>query len=266
MVGKTLLFLPLVGFGFEVSLQAGYLTFEKSSAHKRAYLKTVEIIHKGEVVYRLLLNEVHFENKPKVGDFDQAQVDASLGFKLERNFLWKVGFHYLPYAKPKISDRAYGFFTSLTYRWKRKSFSLGLFQNNLREGLSTFQVSPSVGLKLGKLTLFGGFDLHLYNRRKTQSVKLPRRELLSAKLGFKVPVGGNSFLSTALWFGRRVFSYRIGLLENHPQEQRYGLKVSYGRKIHRKVSAGFSFLFKGYKELKTGRKAKVYGFLFSLGF
>ncbi len=266
MVGKTLLFLPLVGFGMGVSLQAGYLTFEKSSAHKEAYLKTLEITYKGEVVYRLLLNEVHFKNRPAVGDFDQSQIDASLGFKLERNFLWRVGFHYLPYAKPRISDNAYGFLTSLTYRGGEKSFSLRLFQNNLREGLSTLQISPSVGWRIGRFTLFGGMDLHLYNRRKTQSVELPRRELLSANLGFKFPFGGNSFFSTSLWFGRRVFSYRGGLLENHPQEQRHGFKVSYGRKIHRKVSANFSFLFKGYKELRTGRKAKVYGFLFSLGF
>jgi len=248
------------------SVKLGYLNFENSSAHKKAYLKTVNITYRGKVSYYLLLNEVNFKNKPTVGNFDQAQVDTALGFKLNKNFLWKVGFHYLPYAKPQITDKAYGFFTSFLKKGKSEIFGLDIFQNNLREGLSTLQISPKVGKKIKKVLLISKLDIHYYNKRITPTVKLPSRSLLSMSIGLKYPLTPKTELKTSLWFGRRIFSYQNGLVENHPQEQRYGFALFLKRLITRKIASEGGIIFKSYKEIKTGKKAKVYGILLGFSF
>ena len=210
-----------------------------------------------------MVNETNFKNRV-VSDFSQAQIDAGFYIKGGR-FQGGIGFHWLPYAKPQITDGAKTIWIYQGLSKGTKRYSLWVGSTSFRQGLTVTQLSPRVVWNLkGNFSLSLRGDFHYYNKKGV--VHLPARWLASVE--FALSLKGNKYFnpSISLYVGRRVFSYRGGLIENHPQEHRKGLSLRLGGKLQKDIAWGVTLFYKRYRELAFNKKAQVVGVVFGLSF
>ena len=171
----------------------------------------------------------------------------------------------MPYAKPKFTKYGKAYYITIGKNLQKFTTKVRYSEIFFKKNLKSYQVSPKLDFKIGRIKTFIGLDYHYLNKRKLENFNFKVHSRISAKLGIFLPTFDKLKMKIETFFGKRLFSYQGTIIENHPREQLYGGKVVFIYPI-KQIKLFSALTYKRFKELKTGRKANIYGIGIGLNF